>query len=334
MTVRIAGKDKLQAMISRRVLPGIEFVLLAVVSTACAGSRDAHRSGSPEETCDWREMAPRGYKEEFSLRSIFSRPETWALDGGWSELVASSECPHDAQGGCRIQVGSGAVVLESNGRYTLTDGAGGVDERGFVDGEGRRTGEWQRLSRGRVEIQAEFRGGRLHGTWTRWDRLYREVVRGKFENGEPSGVWEWKVLDGDQVTMRGQYVGGVPDGTWQIWSPDGTELGSFTLDRGTGDALNWYPDGRLQRVERAVGGRMVAHTWYEERGAWHVLAIKDGQPNGPWARFDEGGMLIESGFRKGGALVGIHTFYEDGVPVRSVCERGDGAGHEDVVGGP
>lgn len=300
-------------------------ILVTFAYAGCVQPRHAPETSQPADDCDWRETRSLGYTVEGYSGSIFAGLEEGWMGTEWSELVDVSQCREDRRNRCRVPVGKGReVVVEEDGGYVLAGLSGSVDERGFIDEEGRRTGEWTQFSRGRVEMRAEFRAGLLHGKWTHWDYLAGEIMTGNLENGERNGQWEWRALGSGQVTMRGQYVGGVPDGTWEAWLPDGTPAGSFTLRDGTGDVFYWWPSGRLFEMERAEGGQVLSRTFFDEPGrGWQVMAVHQGEPHGPWARFDGRGTLIESGFHNKGIVLGIHTFYEGGVPVRSVCERGD-----------
>jgi antitoxin component YwqK of YwqJK toxin-antitoxin module len=162
------------------------------------------------------------------------------------------------------------------------------------DDDGKLDGKYTvyRGSGGGLRIEGAFAHGVRTGTWTWYANAGTPERQGKYKNGLQEGAWtKWK---GDVVTATGTFKKGLPDGTFVLYDDQGTEVGRYTMKRGTGTMLDFHRKNRKARATEYVdGARDGADTGYStkgaviEQGAWDA-DVRDGD----WRTVDADGSVV------------------------------------------
>ena len=140
---------------------------------------------------------------------------------------------------------------------------------------------------------------------------------GECEAGTPVGIWTSYHEDRQTKRIEGRFESGLPMGRWTQYGVDGSPLGSFELDAGTGTVTEWWPDGG-KRFEIGLRSGLPDGpftTWHANgkvqlRGQFHR-----GQRDGQWEALDPAGAQIGTATHDHGCRV-VRDVLEDSPAAR------------------
>jgi antitoxin component YwqK of YwqJK toxin-antitoxin module len=213
----------------------------------------------------------------------------------------------------------------------------GKQQLACVDGDGKRQGpSWQLDDRGSLSVAGNFRddlrhgffdlwgsGSRLHsipfcagvrhGEATYWHAGTTQVAsQGSFRHGAKQGRWRDWYADGTLARVE-HYVDGLEHGRFEAWSNDGTALGEFRMERGTGTWVEWHATGKELTRGEMRGGKRVGRwtTWYETGKIESEGEYRDGAAHGPWVFFFPNGQRRREGAFELGREVGVWREWDE-----------------------
>lgn len=189
-----------------------------------------------------------------------------------------------------------------------------------------------------VEVRREYENGVLHGT-SSWTFPYKKVierteeyVQGKrtlsgrnYENGSPEVEEEWE--PGDKRIVHAWYTDGAPRlleeyqrgrlAEGKYFTLEGDLEGSVTL--GNGSRVERSCGGVLSTKEEIRSGDVMKRESYCPNGQLREVVLFQGNKrHGECRRYAENGQTVAIENWTFGALDGVQTYFEGGLPARQV----------------
>ena len=166
--------------------------------------------------------------------------------------------------------------------------------------------------------EADFAGGKLHGTWTITSRAGRKVIEWQFERGVRQGRACWWHPNGER-RRDGKYERGVPVGTFEDRGSDGKMVRSVTFVDGRVlvKKIHWHNKNQKAYEGTVLAGRDIP----DESFDWWNTTVTTGltstscpeQKHGRWISwYPNGQTKIEAQYRKGEPVGKFVWWYENG----------------------
>lgn len=220
----------------------------------------------------------------------------------------------------------------NHGSYTTYDPVGKVLETGTYR-MGKMDGQWAQIVDspgeglmprdrrwrfpGPYVSAAEFREGRLDGSWTVSDRDGRRIFEGQFDQGAPHGVATWWYPNG-QRRMEAAFEHGLPVGEMRQWGPDGKAIDTLAFYQGRPlvDNVEWHAKGRKASEGAVLATRSVRpdFSWQDSRATLDQTSIETSDVrHGVWTTWHPNGRKKAEGRYREGIKAGEFTWwYENG----------------------
>jgi antitoxin component YwqK of YwqJK toxin-antitoxin module len=121
----------------------------------------------------------------------------------------------------------------------------------------------------------------------------RRVAETHYAADVPDGPIRMWHANGE-LRLEGAHLGGQMHGTWTQWRDDGTQVGSFVMDRGTGTMLVWDAEGRkLGEIGYRDGLKDgPERTWWPSGGRRSDGTWQANQKRGRWTQWNEDGTVL------------------------------------------
>lgn len=184
---------------------------------------------------------------------------------------------------------------------------------------------------GKKLLEAYYKEGKLHGTWTQWydsGAIYQTVEYA-------DGVFATPLIsyyENGQVSEEAFYSAGYcRSGLWRFWHKNGQLASEKLFENGElqGVDKGWYPNGQLAYEGMMNGWKKMGlyTTWYENGQKKSEQEYLAGELSGKSTTWTEDGQLIDQGSyladRKEGLWISWHSngkeesqgYYRDGYKV-------------------
>ncbi len=189
--------------------------------------------------------------------------------------------------GCAVERDDGSSLsLRFDGQGRLL----GIDRFGK-----KQPGDDSSLLEG-ISVETYPGGGRMI------EQVYhRGVADGPTVHYHPSGA----------KALEGRFVADKAEGRFVGWDGSGKQLGSFEMKGGTGEWIEWHPDGKPKLKKVLAGGKEHGEhrEWFEDGSPKLQLRYERGEPIGPEKKWQRPNVLQHEGTWGEGGKVGTWKIY-------------------------
>jgi antitoxin component YwqK of YwqJK toxin-antitoxin module len=211
------------------------------------------------------------------------KPQTWRLEGGCHATAALAR---------KIQCPDGTTATSKQ-------------EKGFlsfwcVTSSGQAQGPYLKwLPSGDLGWRGSKARGQLHGEMVHYLKSGKPGKRMAYHNGKLHGRWIAYHPSG-KVRDERQMVNGLRDGACKQYDKAGKLLGSYTLRRGSGVAIEWHENGQKQREMHHHRGKLhgAYKVWTSDGAISIVGQHRNGQSHGKWYNYNGGKLEIITCYRR------------------------------------
>jgi antitoxin component YwqK of YwqJK toxin-antitoxin module len=211
-------------------------------------------------------------------------PQTWRLDGGCHPSVKLAQM-------IRCPDGTTATSKQDKGFLSFW----------CATTAGQAQGPYLKwLPSGDLGWRGNKVRGQLHGEMVHYLKSGKPDKRMAYQNGKLHGRWIAYHQNG-KVRDERQMVNGLRDGACKHYDKAGKLLGSYTLKRGSGVAIEWHENGQKQREMHLRWGKLHGpyKVWTSDGAISIIGQNRNGQSHGKWCNYAGGKLEIITCYRRG-----------------------------------
>lgn len=178
---------------------------------------------------------------------------------------------------------------------------------------------------GKLKIEANYLGNKLHGNFIRYDEQGRVLSKETYDQGILKGPAEYYSYTNQHILKTTcSYKNALLDGEWTLTQQDGTvrERTTYTRGRQNGEHHTFYANGSPEIQETFTEGKLTGERklFFPSSQLWYTETYVNGRLDGDRTEFFPNGKTRLTEFYCDGMLNGQRNIYsENGELI--VCEE-------------